>query len=309
MSWQPELDELRRRQAMTREMGGADKVKRQHDGGRLTVRERIDRLVDKESFREVGSVAGKADYDRHQDLVDLMPANAVMGRAKIDGRPIAVTGDDFTVRGGSADATIKEKDIFIERYANQYRVPLIRMIEGSGGGGSVKTIETTGRANVPGVRGWDMVVQNMGTVPTVGLGLGSVAGLGAARLAATHYSVMVKEVSAMFVAGPPVVNRLSSRQFDKQELGGWEIQLRAGAIDEATDSEDEAFAAARRFLSYLPSSVYEAPARGPQSDDPARREESLFDVIPRDARKIYRIRPIVEKVVDQGSFFEMGKLY
>src|SRR5580698_887904 len=160
MTWKPEMEELRRRQAMARQMGGADKVKRQHDGGRLTVRERIDRLVDKESFREIGSVAGK------DDLVHLMPANAVMGRAKIDGRPIAVTGDDFTVRGGSADATIKEKDLFIERYANQYRVPLIRMIEGSGGGGSVKTIETSGRANVPGVRGWEMVVQNMGTVPT-----------------------------------------------------------------------------------------------------------------------------------------------
>ena len=309
MTWKPEMDELRRRQAMAREMGGADKVKRQHDGGRLTVRERIDRLVDKDSFREVGTIAGKAEYDGKNDLVHLMPANAVMGRAKIDGRHVAVTGDDFTVRGGSADATIKEKDIFIERYANQYRVPLIRMIEGSGGGGSVKTIETTGRANVPGVRGWEMVVQNMGTVPTVGLGLGSVAGLGAARLAATHYSVMVKEISAMFVAGPPVVNRLSARQFDKQELGGWDIQLRAGAIDEAVDSEDEAFAAARRFLSYLPSSVYEAPPRGPQDDTPNRREESLFDAIPRDIRKPYRIRPIVEKVVDQGSFMEMGRLY
>ncbi len=109
----------------------------------------------------------------------------------------------------------------------------------------------------------------MGEVPTVGLGLGSVAGLGAARLAATHYSVMVKEISAMFVAGPPVVNRLSPKQYDKQELGGWEIQLRAGAIDEAVDSEDEAFAATRRFLSYLPSSVYEAPPRGPVTDDPA----------------------------------------
>lgn len=309
MSWQPEMDELRRRQELTKRMGGADKVKRQHDGGRLTVRERIERLLDKDSFRELGSVAGKAEYDGRNDLTDLMPANVVMGRGKIDGRPVAVTGDDFTVRGGSADATIKEKSNFVERYANQYRVPVVRLIEGSGGGGSVKTIETTGRANVPGVSGWEWAVRNMGAVPTIGLGLGSVAGLGAARLAATHYSVMVKEVSAMFVAGPPVVNRLSPKQFDKQELGGWEIQLRAGAIDEAVDSEDEAFAAARRFLSYLPSSVYDAPPRGPQTDDPARREDSLFEAIPRDIRKVYRIRPIVEKVVDQGSFFEMGKLY
>src|SRR4030095_13044838 len=113
MTWQPEMDELRRRQEMAKRMGGADKVKRQHDGGRLTVRERIDRLVDKDIFREIGSIAGKAEYDGRNDLVDLMPANAVMGRGKIDGRHVAVTGDDFTVRGGSADATIKEKDIFI----------------------------------------------------------------------------------------------------------------------------------------------------------------------------------------------------
>src|SRR5260370_31128307 len=120
---------------------------------------------------------------------------------------------------------------------------------------------------------------------------------------------MGKGVVGVWGAGPPVVNRVSPKQYDKQELGGWEIQLRAGAIDEAVDSEDEAFAAARRFLSYLPSSIDEAAPRGPQTDDPARREASLFDVIPRDARKVYRIRPIVEKVVDQGSFFEMGKLY
>src|SRR5437868_15497758 len=218
MSWQPEMDELRRRQEMTKRMGGADKVKRQHDGGRLTVRERIDRLLDKDSFRELGTIAGKAEYDGRNDLVELTPANAVMGRGKIDGRPAAVTGDDFTVRGGSADATIKEKSNYIERFANQYRIPLVRMIEGSGGGGSVKTIETTGRANVPGVSGWEWVVQNMGTVPTVGLGLGSVAGLGAARLAATHYSVMVKEISAMFVAGPAVVNRLGPKQCARREL-------------------------------------------------------------------------------------------
>ncbi len=114
----------------------------------------------------------------------------------------------------------------------------------------------------------------------------------------------------MFVAGPPVVNRLSPKQYDKQELGGWEIQLRAGAIDEATDSEDEAFACARRFLSYLPSSIDTAAAARP-ADRRSRRgaRTSLFDVIPRDIRKVYRIRPIVEKIVDQGSFFEMGRLY
>src|SRR5205807_4240946 len=97
----------------------------------------------------------------------------------------------------------------------------------------------------------------------VALGLGSVAGLGDARMAASHYSVMTKETSAVFVAGPPVVNALGQQQLDRFELGGWEIQTRCGAVDHAVDTEPEAFACTRRFLSYLASSVYEVAARGP----------------------------------------------
>src|SRR6185295_9863609 len=164
------------------------------------------------------------------------------------------------------------KNLLAEKMANQYRLPIVRIIEGSGGGGSVKTIETQGRANVPGVIGFDVVTANMGAVPVVALGLGSVAGLGAARLAASHYSVMVKGLSAMFVAGPPVVARLG-QPLSKEELGGWEIQLRAGAVDEAVDTEDEAFAAAKKFLSYMPQSAFHLAPRGPITDDPNRRDE------------------------------------
>ena len=203
---------------------------------------------------------------------------------------------------------IKGKHFQCEQMAKELRLPLVRIVEGSGGGGSVKTIETTGRANVPGVSGWELVVDNMGTVPRVALGLGSVAGLGAAHLAAAHYSVMVKDTSALFVAGPPVVERLGQK-LTKNELGGWQIQLRAGAVDTAVDTEEEAFACAKRFLSYLPSSVYDLPPRGPVTDDPERREEWLSDAIPRDPRKVYKMRAIVEAVVDQGSFLEIGELY
>lgn len=308
MGWQNELDELARRQEMARRMGGPDKVKRQHDGGRLTVRERIEKLLDAGSFHELGMIAGKAEYDSQHNLRELTPSNCVMGRGDIEGRRVMVCGDDFTVRGGSADATIREKYMLAEQMAAQFRLPMVRLIEGSGGGGSVKTIETTGRANVPQVRGWDQVVMNMGQIPVVALGLGSVAGLGAARLAASHYSLMVKDISAMFVAGPPVVERLGQK-LTKNELGGWQIQLAAGAVDDATDTEEEAFARARRFLSYLPSSVHEVAARGPITDDPRRRDEKLLDAIPQDRRKVYRMRPIIESVVDKGSFFEMGKMF
>lgn len=290
-------------------MGGPDKVKRQHEAGRLTVRERIDKLVDAESFHEVGAIAGSAEYDDKGDLTTLTPANCVFGRGRIEGRPVVVVGDDFTVRGGSADASIPQKPLMAETMAAEFRLPIIRVIEGSGGGGSVKTIETTGAANLPGgvggTRGFYFTMANMAVVPVVGLGLGSVAGLGAARLAASHYSVMTK-TSAMFVAGPPVVARLGQK-LEKQELGGWEIQTRSGAVDHAVDTEEEAFACARRFLSYLPSSVYGLPPTIACDDDPERADESLMKAVPRNRRQVYKMRGIVETVVDKGSFFEMGQ--
>jgi acetyl-CoA carboxylase carboxyltransferase component len=310
MTWQPELDELRVREALTRQMGGADKVKRQHDGGRLTVRERIAALLDGDSFHEVGAIAGKATYDDSGNLTALQPANCIFGRGMIESRPVVVCGDDFTVRGGSADATIKEKTVMAEQMANEFRLPIVRIIEGSGGGGSVKTIETTGRANLPGrvggTAGYHYASVNLGTVPVVALGLGSVAGLGAARLAASHYSVMTKTTSAMFVAGPPVVERIGQK-LTKQELGGWQIQCKAGAVDHAVDTEEEAFACARRFLSYLPSSVYATPLVVPCTDDTKRSDETLLKVIPKDRRRVYKMRPIIETLVDYDSFFEMGQ--
>lgn len=309
MSWTPELDELARRTAMAQQMGGADKVKRQHDAGRLTVRERIDRLVDAGSFHEVGALSGIGEYDAQGQVLNVTPANCVFGRAKVDGRPVVVVGDDFTVRGGSADASIAAKPLMAEDMACDFRLPIIRVIEGSGGGGSVKTIETKGASNLPGgigesSRGFWRMTANMAEVPVVGLGLGSVAGLGAARLAASHFSVMTRQ-SAMFVAGPPLVARLG-QPLTKQELGGADIQTRAGAIDLAVETEDEAFAAARRFLSYLPSSVHGVPPVLPATDDPARADESLMKAVPRNRRAVYKMRPIIQSVVDAGSFFEMG---
>ena len=118
MVWKPELDELARRTAMAQAMGGADKVKRQHDAGRLTVRERIDRLLDDGSFHEVGALSGIGEYDAGDgsgSVRHVTPANCVFGRGRIDGRPVVVVGDDFTVRGGSADASISTKPLMNER--------------------------------------------------------------------------------------------------------------------------------------------------------------------------------------------------
>ena len=308
MSWQPEIDELIRRQQLAQQMGGKDKIERQRAGGKLTVRERIQQLLDPDSFHEIGSIAGKARYDDKGRLVEFSPANFVMGRGRIASRPVVVGGDDFTVRGGAMDAAIGSKQVYAEQMANELRLPIIRLVDGTGGGGSVRMLETDGRTYVPYNQGWDWVIANLATVPVVGLGLGSVAGLGSSRLVSSHYSVMVRGISQMFIAGPPLVARTGER-VTKEELGGSDVCSRSGTIDEVVDTEAEAFEHARTFLSYLPSSVYELPPRGPVTDDPARRDEWLLSAIPRDRRKVYDMRRILKTVVDKGSFFEYARQY
>jgi acetyl-CoA carboxylase carboxyltransferase component len=288
-------------------MGGEEKVARQHAAGRLTVRERIDALVDPGSFREIGSITGKADYEGGE-LTEFRPANFVMGRGRIDGRPVVVGGDDFTVRGGAADASIYQKQVYAEQMANELRLPLVRLVDGTGGGGSVKSLEDMGLTYVPRNPGWEWVVANMAAVPVVALALGPVAGLGAARVVTSHYSVMVQGTSQVFVAGPPVVKRLGE-DVDKEQLGGSHIHARNGTVDDEVASEKDAFEAARRFLSYLPSSVHETPPRGERTDPVDRREEWLIEAIPRDRRTPYDVRAVVDALMDRDSFFEIGRLF
>src|SRR5690606_9633767 len=154
-------------------------------------------------------------------------------------------------------------------------LPMIRLVDGTGGGGSVKNIETKGHTLLPMMREWQLVSENLARVPVVGLALGSVAGKGAARVAASHYSMMVRGTSQLFNAGPPVVARIGQK-LEKNELGGSHIHTRNGVVDDEVGAEAEAFARARRVLSYL-------------------------------TRPVYKIRPILESVMDAGSFFEIGR--
>src|SRR5438874_8642030 len=186
LTWEPELEELRRREELARRMGGEERVARQHASGRLTVRERIERLFDPGTFRETGAIAGQGQYE-DGELVDFLPANMVVGQGQIDGRRAVVQGDDFTVRGGAADAAIWQKMVFAERMAHDLRMPLVRLVDGTGGGGSVKQLESMGFTYVPLVPGWELVVENLSLVPVAAAALGPVAGLGAARVAASHF--------------------------------------------------------------------------------------------------------------------------
>jgi acetyl-CoA carboxylase carboxyltransferase component len=307
VTWEPELEELARREALAREMGGAEKVEKHRSLGKLPVRERIARVLDPGSFHEVGGLTGRGRYDDEGNLTELTPANFVMGRGRIDGRPVVVGGDDFTVRGGAADASIFQKQVHAERMAHDLGLPIVRLVDGSGGGGSVKTLETERRAFVPFNPGWEWVVANLDRVPVVSLCLGSVAGLGAARVVTSHYSMMVKGTSHLFVAGPVVVNQLGTETVDKESLGGSGIHTRNGAVDDEVETEEEAFTRARRFLSYLPSSVDELPPRAANDDDPERRDDALLDAIPRERRKVYKVRSIIETIVDRDSFLEIGR--
>lgn len=309
MTWQKEVDELNHRRDLADAMGGAEKVARQHHFGKLTVRERLDAMADPDSFREIGKIAGVARYDESGQLDGFTPSNFVFGTADVDGRPVVISGDDFTVRGGSADASIAGKRNQAEGLALELRLPHIRLVDGMGGGGSVKTIEDAGRTYIPQVRGWELVVGHLGIAPSVSLALGSVAGIGAARVASSHYSVIVRDSAQMMIAGPALVDWAQLGSVSKEELGASRIHTRNGAIDDEVESEEAAFAAARRFLSYLPSSVDELPPRLPCQDPADRAEPSLISIVPRQARKVYRMHSIIEAVVDRGSFFETGRMW
>lgn len=308
MGWENELEELRRREELARRLGGQERVDRQHASGRLTVRERIERLFDGGSFHESGAIAGRAEY-ADGELVDFLPANVVVGQGRIDGRRAIVEGDDFTVRGGAADAAIWQKMVYAERLANELKIPLVRLVDGTGGGGSVKSLETMGHTYVPFIPGWDVAVDNLSTVPVVAAALGPVAGLGAARVVASHFSTIVRGTAQLFVAGPPVVAAAMGESPDKEQLGGARAQTRAGAVDNEAADEDDALAQLKRFLSYLPPNVWEIPPIGPAEDPADRREEALLEIVPRNSRKPYKARLILESVFDRGSLFEVGAQY
>lgn len=308
MAWEKELDEKKKRESLAEQMGGEEKVARQHGRGKMDVRQRIHKMADPGSFREIGKLAGKGFYGPDGELEDFKPANFLFGRADIGRRPVVLTGDDFTVRGGAADAAIWRKAVLAEQMAHEYKLPLIRLIDGTGGGGSVKMLEDMGLTYVPYLPGWEHVVKNLDSVPVVALALGSVAGLGAARVAASHYSVMVRGMSHIFTAGPAVVAAIGEN-LDKEALGGADIHGRNGTVDDVVNTEEEAFEAAKRFLSYLPSSAGNLPPRGETTDGVERRDESLLQAVPEDRRAAYSMRKILNTVMDRGSLMEIGRMW
>ncbi|KAI0634843.1 propionyl-CoA carboxylase [Trametes polyzona] len=285
---------------------------RQKQSGKLWVRERLDALLDERSFSEVGSLTGKPVVDENTGQVkDYLPANMIIGWGKINSRKVFVTADDFSVRGGHADGGIQGKAAYGEALATQHKVPLIRLLDGSSGGGSVASYLTMGATYIPPLAGLGQSMTAMAVIPVVSALLGPVVGLGSAKAVTSHFSVMVKGMSQLFAAGPPVVKQATYEDLSKEALGGWEIHGRNGTVDNVAASEQDAFSQIRTFLSFLPSSVYAMPPVVPSSDPADRKEEELIGIIPRRRTRTYDIRRLIRLVVDvvspnSTSFFEIG---
>ena len=314
MSWRPEADEIERRKRLARELGGAEAVARQHASGRLTIRERIERLVDPASFHETGPHAGGAERDENGNVTSFDPANYVLGTARIEGRPCVVGGEDFTQRGGSPTTAGFRKSVYAEELACRLRLPLVRFLEG--GGGSVRGAAKGAAPSPAGepvyaTHRFVSIARALRTAPVVSAGLGAVAGLPAARLAASHLAMMTRAGSQVLVGGPALVERALGEKKTKEELGGAHVHERSGVVDRVVEAEDDVFGEIRRFLSYLPTRVGEiAPRFEPLRDDaPDRREEELLDIVPRDRRRLYDMRRLLGLVLDLGSLFEMSPCY
>ena len=310
MSWKREADEIQRRREIASKHGGAREVARQHERGRGTVRERIDALVDRDSFREHAGIAGASEID-DEGQASFSPANVVVGTALLDGRRAVVCGDDFTIRGAAYSAVGLKKGLYADELAVRRRLPLVRLLEA--GGASI-----AGASGTRGRSGYDMTapaslnrlcMETLAKVPVVCAALGPVAGFPAGRLVASHLSIMTRETAQVLTGGPVLVERALGQKISKEELGSAKVHEGSGVVDNIAEDEDDAWRQIRKFLSYLPANVWQRPPAFDLGDLRNREEEELLEIIPRNRRRAYKIRRLVELVVDRTSFFELAAGY
>lgn len=221
------------------------------------------------------------------------------------------TADDFSIRAGHADGALMEKTLYMEKLAISLRLPIVKLVDGSSGGGSVTTIKTAGFSYIPPMPSFKMVTEqlNLG-IPNLGAVLGPAIGLGAARVVACHFSVMAADVGALFNAGPKVVAGATFEEgLSFTDLGGPSMHCKNGTIDNLAANEQECFEQLRNILSYLPNSGSSLPPVFPSEDPPDRLCEELRTIIPRRKARMYDPRKIITTVVDNGSWFEIGALW
>lgn len=306
LPWATEINDLEQRRTWAKSHGGREGVEKQRSLGKLPARSRIDELLDQDSFREIGSITGQVKYGPDGNAQEMVPSNSVVGTGTIQQCKVAVSADDFTVRGGSSEASIAEKWIFAERWALENQVPLVRLVDAAGG--SIKLLEKLQSTKIPGYSTW-LPGQLLSEIPVVGVALGPCAGLGAAKVAFSHFSIMVEETSQVFAGGPHVVAPGIGQTIDKEALGGHKVHARgSGVVDNVAATEQEAFKQVKQFLSYLPQNVHESPPIV-GALPPELPADALNTAIPRNRRQPYNPRKILASLVDTGSLFEIGKYW
>ena len=310
MSWDAEVQELQRRRYLAQQQGGEAGIAKQHARGRMTIRERIDVLLDEGSFREHGRATASPVYDDNDELIEYVPANYIVGFGAIEGRRVTVGGEDFTLKGGSPNAAGLRKSVYAEHLAVQYRTPLVRMLEGGGGSvkGGGKKGGTVGEPVFTEPR-FKIIADAMGVVPVASAALGAVAGFPAGRLVASHFSVMTAHTAQGLIGGPALVERALGVKMTKEELGGASVHLRSGIVDNLAVDEHDALHQIRRYLSYLPSSIYQRTPRYPVDDPVDRQEQALLSAVPRDSNTGFDMRAVLRMIFDVDRLFEIGALY
>lgn len=288
---------------------------RQKAAGKLWVRERVNKLFDPGSFHEVGSIAGTVEWKKlagiKEEPVSFIPSNNVQGFGALRGRKVVFTADDFSLRAGHADGALADKTIYIEKMAIALRLPIIKLVDGSSGGGSVTTIVKQGYSYIPPLPTFREVTEQLALgIPNLGAVLGPAIGLGAARVVACHFSVMAADIGALFNAGPKVVaNATFEEGLSLTDLGGPAMHCTNGTIDNLAADEEGCFEQLRTVLSYLPNHGLALPPVIKGEDPVDRNCDSLRSIIPRKKERMYSPRAIIETVVDAGSWFEIGALW
>jgi acetyl-CoA carboxylase carboxyltransferase component len=296
--WKPLLEDLVARREAARAMGGPERLERQHAGGRLDARQRIERLFDAGTFVELGVHVGAV----HRGVTPSTPADGlVAGHGLVDGRPVLAAAEDFTVMGGSIGHGTTAKRHRLAELAAQERVPLVMLLEGAGER-TQNAFERRGRAP----NDLQALARLAGLVPMACVVMGPSAGHGALTAPLMDFVVMV-EGAALFSAGPPLVLAAMGEEITKEALGGTAVHTAAsGVAHNAAPDDRAAIDLVRRYLSYFPSNAWEHPPDATDGEDVGPRDTpELLDLIPADPRKGYDIRTVIDASFDAGSVLEV----
>jgi len=294
--WKPRLDALERRRAASLSMGGEARLARQHARGRHDARQRIEALLDPGSFREIGGLVGSEPRDGGAGVAaDAFPC----GSGRLDGRPVFVGAEDFSSQGGSIGLGTHAKRTRLVDLAHQECLPLLLLLDGAG-----ERVSNALERHARSPNDLQALARLSGRVPSVCLVLGASAGHGALAAPLMDYVVM-SAGAAIFAAGPPLVRAATGETIDPATLGGPDVQVAAsGVVHDVVPDEEEAFARARRYLSYFGSSAFEHPPRAAGAEGP-RRLDDLLEIVPVDDRRPYDVRDVLSRAFDDGSVLEL----